>query len=152
MRGGTGAKARVIKASEMNTVENFKFNRSINPYGGVISKIKIHTNKKGRSIARIYQDTNSDGKASLKELIFYGKSRSAQYSDELINFIGSIRLKKTMHKCDWLSMKFPNTPLMCTKEYIPVVYELKLVGKSGEKHEFDGTGKFKNDFLQFYDG
>ena len=57
-----------------------------------------------------------------------------------------------MHKCDWLSMKFLNTPLMCTKEYIPVVYELRLVGKYREEHEFDGTGKFKNNFLQFYDG
>ena len=107
MRSGTGAKTRDIKASDTNTLEHFKFNRSINPYGGFLSKIKIRTNKKGRSIAKIYQDTNSDGKLSKNEFIFCGKTRSDKYSDVLINFTGSIRLKKTMHKCDWLSMKIP---------------------------------------------
>ena len=151
MRSGTGAKTRVIKASDTNTFEHFKFNRSINPYGGFLSKIKIRTNKKGRSIAKIYQDTNSDGKLSKKELIFCGKTRSDKYSDELINFTGSIRLKTTMHKCDWLSMKFPDTPLICTKEYIPLVYELNLISNSGEKHEFNSIGKFKDNFLKSYD-
>ena len=151
MRSGTGAKTRVIKASDTNTLEHFMFDRSINPYGGFLSKIKIRTNKKGRSIAKIYQDTNSDGNVSSKELIFCGKTRSEKYSDELVNFTGSIRLKKTMHKCDWLSMKLPNISLICTKEYIPVVYELKLISNSGEEYEFDSISKFKDDYLQFYD-
>ena len=151
MRGGTGAKTRVIKASDANTFEDFKFNQSINPYGELSSKINIRTNKHGRSIAKIYQDTNSDGKVSRKELIFYGKSRLYNYSDDLINFTGSIRLKKTMHTCDWLSMKYPGTPLMCTMEYIPIVYELKLIANSGGKYEFDSAGKFKEDFLLFDD-
>jgi hypothetical protein len=56
-----------------------------------------------------------------------------------------------MHKCDWLSMKFPDTPLICTKEYIPLVYELNLISNSGEKHEFDSIGKFKDNFLKSYD-
>ena len=148
MKSGTGAKTRIIKASDVNTFERFKFNKSINPYGGLMSKIKIRTNKKGTSIAKIYQDTNSDGKLSKKGLIFGGKSRSEHYSDDLINFTGSIRLKKTMHKCDWLVMKFPDTELICTIEYIPVFYELKLISDSGERHDFDGIGKFKDDILQ----
>ena len=151
MRSGTGAKTRVVKASDTNTFEHFKFDKSINPYGGFLSKIKIRTNKKGMSIARIYQDTNSDSNISRKELIFRGKTHSGKYSDELVNFTGSIRLKKTIHKCDWLSMKFPDAPLMCTKEYIPVVHELKLISNSGEKYGFDGIGKFKDDFSQFHD-
>ena len=148
MKSGTGAKTRIIKASDANTFELFKFNKSINPYGGLLSKIKTNTNKKGTSIAKIYQDTNSDGNLSKKELIFSGKSRTEPYSDELINFTGAIHLKKTMHKCDWLVMKFPDTELICTMEYIPVFYELKLISDSGEKYEFDGIGKFKDDFLQ----
>ena len=151
MRSGMGAKTRVIEASDTNTFEHFKFNQSINPYGGFLSRIKIRTTKRGKSIAKIYQDTNSDGKLSKKELIFHGKTRSDKYSDELINFTGSIRLKKRMHKCDWLSIKFPDTPLICTMEYIPVVYDLKLIGNSGEKHEFDGIGKFKDNFFESYD-
>jgi hypothetical protein len=48
-------------------------------------------------------------------------------------------------------MKFPDTPLICTKEYIPLVYELNLISNSGEKHEFDSIGKFKDNFLKSYD-
>ena len=151
MRGGTGAKTRVIRASDTNTFENFKFNKSINPYGGLLSKINIRANKKGRTIAKIHQDANSDGKLSKKELIFCGKADSGKYSDELVNFTGSIRLKKRMHKCDWLSMKFPDTPLICTREYIPVVYDLKLISISGEKHRFDGIREFKDNFFNSYD-
>ena len=151
MRSGTGAKTRAIKASDTNTFEHFKFNQSINPHGGLSSTLKIRTNKKGRGIAKIYQDTNFDGKLSKKELIFCGKTNSDKYSDELINFTGSICLKKTMHKCDWLSIKFPDTPLICTKEYIPVVYELKLISNSGEKYRFDGIRKFNENFLNSYD-
>ena len=148
MRSGTGAKARVLKASDINTFEHFKFNRSINPYGGFLSKIKIRTNKKGRSFARIYQDINSNGKISRNELIFFGKSLLNDYSDELINFTGSIRFKKMMHKCDWLLMKYPGSPLMCTMEYIPTIYELILISSSGEKYKFGGTGRFEDHFLK----
>lgn len=148
MKSGTGAKTRIIKASDANNFELFKFNKSINPYGGLLSKLKIRTNKKGTTIAKIYQDINSDGKLSRKELIFGGKSRTELYSDELINFTGSIHLKKTMHKCDWLVMKFSDTELICTMEYIPEFYELKLTSDSGERHNFDGIGKFKDNYLQ----
>ena len=151
MRGGTGAKTRVIRASDANIFEHFKFNQSINPYGGLLSKINIRINKKGRTIAKIYQDTNSDGKLSKKELIFCGKTASDKYSDELVNFTGSLRLKKMMHKCDWLSMKFPDTPLICTREYIPVVYDLKLISNSGDKYRFDGIREFKDNFFDSYD-
>jgi hypothetical protein len=56
-----------------------------------------------------------------------------------------------MHKCDWLSIKFPDTPLICTKEYIPVVYELTLISNGGEKYRFDGIRKFNENFLNSYD-
>ena len=142
MKSGTGAKQRVIQATDVSALEPFAFNRSINPHGGTLARMKIRANKKGRGIVKIYQDTNSNNKVTRKELIFRGKSRAIYDKDELINFTGSVRLKKTMHMCDWLSMKFPGEELICTREYIPTVYELTLVANSGEVYEFEGTGEF----------
>ena len=146
MRGGTGEKIRVIRALDASTHEPFEFNRSINPRGGTLAKMKIRSNKKGNSIVSVYQDINSDGKVSRKELIFRGKSLNVFESDELADFNGNVRLRKRMHKCDWLSMKFPGEPLMCTEEYIPITYQFELVAHSGEVYGFDGVGRFKNNF------
>ena len=144
MRGGTGAKQRVIRALNANTKQSFSFDRSINPRGGTLAKLKIRTNKKGISKAKVFQDINSDGRVSGKELIFKGKSNRIHDKDELINFSGSARLKKTMHKCEWISLKFPGEPLMCTQEYIPTIYELTLIDDGLEILEFGGIGKFKD--------
>ena len=77
-----------------------------------------------------------------------GKTLNSFAPDELTNFSGNIRLKKTMHKCDWISMKFPDEPLMCTMEYIPLTYELDLMTNSGNEYKFDGIGRFKHNFLE----
>ena len=145
MRSGTGAKVRRLRASGMQQFELFAFNRSIHPHGGLLSRIKIRGNKKGETVLRLYQDMNSDGKVSGKELIFAGKSRNNTAQDHLINFSGSVRLKKTMHLCDWLTMKDPDTPIMCTMEYIPVAYDVKLVTFNGIEYIFDGIGEFKDE-------
>ena len=144
MKSGTGAKQRVIQATDVNALEPFAFNRSINPHGGTLARMRIRTNKKGRGIVRIYQDTNSDDKATRKELIFRGEGRAIYDKDELINFTGSVRLKKTMNMCDWLSMKSPGEELICPAIYIPTVYELTLFANSGEVYEFGGTGEFED--------
>ena len=142
MRSGTGPKRRVIRAFNVTPFESFLFNRSINPRGGSLARIKFQTNHKGRSRTKIFQDTNSDGQISHKEIIFHGKGRELYSNDELINFSGSVRLAKTMHKCEWLSKKFPGEQLICTREYIPTVYELSLISNNGKLYEFDGIGNF----------
>ena len=144
MRGGTGAKRRVIRAINANTLQSFSFNQSINPRGGALAKLKIRTNKKGISRARVFQDINSDGRVSSKEMIFKGKSKRIYEKDELINFSGSARLKKTMHRCEWISSKYPDEMLACTKEYIPTIYDLTLVSSDGEVFKFDGVGRFED--------
>ena len=79
-------------------------------------------------------------------MIYPGKIVNVFESDELADFNGNVRLRKRKHKCDWLSMKFPGEPLMCTEEYIPITYQFDLVAHSGEVYRFDGVGRFKNDF------
>ena len=144
MRGGTGSKKRVIRALDANMFKLFSFNRSINPHGGTLAKIEVHISKKEKCRTKIYQDINSDGKVLRNELIFDGINHEHYPCDELINFSGSIRLKKTMHRCNWLSMKFPNRPIMCTKEYIPTTYQLFLFAEGGEMYEFEGIGPFQD--------
>ena len=144
MKGGTGAKRRVIRAVKASTLELFSFDRSINPRGGTLTKMKTYSNKNGRIKLKIFQDTNSNDRVSSKEIIFHGKSRELYDSDELIKFRGSARLKKTMHQCTWLSMKFPDEQIMCTREYIPTIYELTLTANRGDIYKFDGTGAFED--------
>ena len=148
MRGGTGPKRRVIHAFNANTKQSFSFDRSINPRGGTLAKLDIRTNKKGISRAKVFQDINSDGRVSSKELIFKGKSNTIFDNDELIDFSGSVRLEKRMHKCEWISLKFPRDPLMCTQEYIPTIHELTLVDESLNVFEFGGIGRFKDPFFK----
>ena len=150
MRGGTGTKRRVILALKANTFQSFLFDRSINPRGGSLAKLKIRTNRRGISRAKLFQDINSDGKVSSKELIFKGKSNRIHYNDELIDFYGTARLKKIMHRCEWISLRFPGEPLMSTEEYIPTIYKLTLIDEYLEMFKFGGIGGFKdpifNDF------
>lgn len=148
MRSGTGLKRRVIRALNVSTFEPFSFDRSINPRGGRLAKMKVRTTKTGRIRVKIFQDTNSDGRVSRKELIFHGKAGQVYKKDELTNFSGSVRLKKTMHRCNWLSMKFPGEPLMCTLEYIPTFYDLLLTEESGKIYEFEGVGQFLDPILK----
>ena len=147
MRGGTGAKRRVIRALNANTLQSFSFDRSINPHGGTLAKLKIRVNKKGIARAKLYQDVDFDGRVSSEELIFKGKSNRIHGKDELIDFFGSAHLKKTMHRCQWISLKFPGEPLVCTKEYIPTIYELTLIDKGFEIYEFGGVGRFNDPFF-----
>ena len=67
-----------------------------------------------------------------KELIYRDKSRNAFVFNELVNFSGTDRLRKTMRKSDWLSMKYPDEPLMRTKEYMPTACQLDMVGDGRE--------------------
>ena len=147
MRGGTGAKRRVIRALNANTKQSFSFDRSINPHGGTLAKLKIRTNKKGITRVKIFQDINSDGRVSSKELIFKGKSNKVHDKDVLINFSGTARLRKTMHRCEWISLKLPGVPLISSEEQIPTIYELTLVDDYLEVFKFSGIDRFKDIFF-----
>jgi hypothetical protein len=94
----------------------------------------------------IYQDSNSSSKVLRKQLIYRDKSRNAFVFNELVNFSGTGRLQKTMHKSDWLSMKYPDELLMRTKEYIPTACQLDMMDDGRDGYKFDGIGRFKHDF------
>lgn len=152
MRTATGAKTRKIRASQANNTELFRFNRSITPNGGALSKLKLRNNKKGYLIVKVFQDTNNNGKVERKELIFSGKSRNIFKGDKITDFSGSIRMKKTMHMCDWLSMKNQGEPLRCTREYIPITYDVRLTSRDGDNYEFYSLGEFnKKKVIEIHD-
>ena len=145
MRGGTGSKTRKIQAISANVTDLFDFNKSIVPHGGTLSKIKFKQRRNGKYVFRIFQDTNSDGRVSMKELIYKGKSKQKLDDDILTNFDGEIRLKKNMHECEWISAKFPDDLVYCTMEYIPTTYNCVLKDNEGERFKFEGIGDFATD-------
>ena len=145
MRGGTGSKTWKIQASSANVTDLFDFNKSILPHGGTSSKIKLKQCRSGRYVVKIFQDTNNNGRVSKKELIYKGESRQKIEGDILTNFDGEIRLKKNMHRCEWVTAKFPDVLIACTMEYIPTTYRCVLVDDEGASFKFDGIGSFATD-------
>ena len=143
MKTITGPKQRVIKANDVAINSSFAFNKSINPRGGKNASIFVSKTKRGFGLVQLYQDLNDDGIVSRKELIYRGKSLNRGIGDELLNFTGDIKLIKTMHRCDWISLKNPGLNILCTREFIPTTYELTLSDTSGENYQFDALGKFK---------
>ena len=49
-----------------------------------------------------------------------------------------------MHRCDWLSMKFPDELIDAPGIRIPTIYELYLVANSGDVYAFSGIGQFED--------
>ena len=145
MRSATGSKTRKIKAVSANDADLFKFNKSIDPHGGTLSKIKLKQRRNGTYIVKIFQDTNNNGRVSKQELIYEGKSRNELEDDILTNFDGEIRLKKNMHRCEWVTAKFPDELIACTMEYIPTTYNCVLKNDEGERFTFEGIGNFATD-------
>ena len=146
MRGATGPKTRRIKAATASVDGTFEFNKSIVPLGGTAARMLIKQNKKGYLSIRIFQDKNNNGTVSKKELIYNGVSQEKPSDDSILNFNGKIHLKKHMHRCDWLAdTKRP--PDFCTMEYIPTLYNCKLITEEGEIFRFDGVGDFKSDLI-----
>ena len=147
MRAGTGSKTRRIKAATASVDGTFEFNKSIVPLGGNSARMQIKQNKKGYLKIRIFQDKNDNGTISKKELIYNGVSQKKPFDDSILNFNGRIHLKKQMHQCDWLAdTKRP--PDFCTMEYIPTVYNCKLITEEGEIFRFNGVGDYKSDLIQ----
>ena len=144
---GTGRKVRNIRAFDVDDINSFQFNRPINPSGGLAARLDLLATGRGNRLVKIYQDLNDDGKVSKKELIYKGKCRQPFEEDELIDFNGDIKLKKSMHMCSWLMLKNPDQLFACTMEFIPTVYDLTLIHTSGEEFKFDAIGQFADPFI-----
>jgi len=148
------AKIRTIKA-DLVFAEDwfwlFEFNKSINYKGEKLGSLTIKEKKPGRFQAKVFQDLNGDGEITKSDLIFKGKIKNVEDTDDLTNFIGSIKLKKQMHSCEWdlqkhLKNKEAEDPeyIACTLDYVPTVYNLMLKSlATGKKYFFDGIGDFK---------
>lgn len=50
-----------------------------------------------------------------------------------------------MHRCEWITAKYPDELIYCTEEYIPTTYYCLLVDKHGARYKFDGIGNFAAD-------
>ena len=144
---GTGRKVRTIRAFDVDDINSFQFNRPINPSGGLAARLDLLATGRGNRLVKIYQDLNDDGKVSKKELIYKGKCRQPFEEDELIDFNGDIKLKKSMHMCSWLMLKNPDQLFACTMEFIPTVHDLTLIHASGEEFKFDAIGQFADPFI-----
>ena len=86
------------------------------------SRLKIKEDDDGYHQIRIFQDTNKNGKASRKELIY----------------AGSIKLSKTIHRCDWQLQNNPWDVAGCTMEYIPTTFACQLISNEGDSYRLDG--------------
>ena len=147
MRSGTGPKIRKIKAAKAGVDETFEFNKSIVPRGGTSARMQIKQNNKGSLLIKIFQDKNNNENVSRRELIYKGISQKDSSDDRILNFNGKIHLSKQMHMCEWLAQtKRPAE--VCTLEYIPTIYDCRIITDAGETFNFNGVGDFKSDLIE----
>ena len=144
-KGATGSKTRSIKSTSARVDDLFEFNKSIVPHGGKASTLKLRQRKNGSYVIKLFQDVNNDGRVSKKEMIYKGQSRVRHEADYLTDFKGRIRLEKSMHRCEWITAKYPDELIYCTQEYIPTTYSCLLVDDRGARFKFDGIGSFAAD-------
>ena len=154
------AKIRTIKADLVfNGGFLFEFNKSINYKGETLSQFILQENKRGHFKVKVFQDLDGDREMSKSDLIFKGKIKNVEHSDDLTNFVGSIKLKKQMHNCEWdlqkhFKNKKPEDPefIACTMDYVPTVYDFMLKSDlTGKKYFFDGIGDFKSEGIYYLD-
>jgi len=155
------AKIRTIKADLVfNGGFLFEFNKSIHYKGERLGALKLREKKPGVFKAKVFQDLDGDGEITKSDLVFKGKIKNVEDPDDLTNFIGSIKLKKLMHHCEWdlqkhLKNKEPEEPefIACTMDYVPTMYGFMIKSATtGEKYFFDGIGDFKPEGIVYADG
>ena len=142
MKRATGKKTRSIKSTSVHVNDLFEFNKSIVPHGGKSSILKLRRRRNGSYVIKLFQDLNNDRRVSKNELIYKGLSRVKFQGDNLTDFKGQVRLEKSMHRCEWMTAKYPKELIPCTREYIPTTYSCLLVDSSGARFKFDGIGDF----------
>ena len=141
-KSASGEKKLKIKANDISNIQSFSFNKSIIPHGGIEASMSVSLSKKGLAQVKLFQDLNDDGIVSRDELIYKGKSSRILYRDQLVDFTGDIKLTKSMHKCEWITGKYPHESIMCTREYIPTLYNAVLTSSSGKRFVMEGMGDF----------
>ena len=147
------AKIRTIKASSVSEGKLFDFNKSIKYKGETLSQFILKEKKPGIFKVKVFQDLNGDREMTKSDLIFKGKIKNVKDTDDLTNFVGSIKLKKQMHNCNWDLQKLSRSKEpkvsdlnICTLDYVPMVYDFMLKSDlSDEKYFFDGIGNFKSE-------
>ena len=142
MKRATGKKTRSIKSTSVHVNDLFEFNKSIVPHGGKSSILKLRRRRNGSYVIKLFQDLNNDRRVSKNELIYKGLSRVKFHGDNLTDFKGQVRLEKSMHRCEWMTAKYPKELIPCTREYIPTTYSCLLMDSSGARFKFDGIGDF----------
>ena len=156
------AKIRTIKAVtyfDANYSSFFEFNKSINYKGETLSQLKLREKNPGVFKVKVFQDLNGDGVMTKSDLIFEGKIKNVEDTDDLTNFMGTIKLKKQMHNCEWdlqkhFKNKKPEDPefIACTMDYVPTVYEFMLKSDlTGKKYFFNGVGDYKPEGIYYLD-
>ena len=140
-----GAFIRTIKAKNVELEEFFEFNKSIDYKGETLSLLKLKQTKPAYHKVKLFQDLNGDGEFHKDDLIFKGRITTS--ADRLTNFVGTVRLKKKMHTCEWdvqkQMHKYGNDEVLCTRDYVPTVYELMLRSDdSGTRYQAIGTGDY----------
>ena len=142
------AKIKRIKAQTASTLDLFEFNRPLRYQGGLLGQIKFVAKKSGKIKVRLYQDLDNNSSITKKDLIYRGKITDTKNTDEIIQFRGTIKFKKQIHSCDWAKQKRPDDLIVCTKDYVPTLYELILMpDATGEKIYAKGLGEFSNEEL-----
>jgi len=136
----------------------FEFNKSINYKGEKSGALILKEKKPGVFKVKVFQDLNGDGEMTKPDLIFKGKIKNVEDADDLTNFIGSIKLKKQMHKCEWDLQKLSKnkesdiSDFICTADYIPTMYGFVMKSATtGEKYFFDGIGDFMPEGIIYAD-
>ena len=124
--------AKSLTGTTDKSVAVFEFNKSIKYKGGTLGKFKAKRLPGDNFLIKVKQDLNNDGKFAKNELIYKGKVSADDNADALINFEGTIKIKKQMHNCTWDLQKNPKN-LTCTADYIPEYSNLMLKPSNPEQ-------------------
>ena len=146
---------RTIKAKSVAPGELFEFNKSIEYKGEILGLLKFKEKTSQIYKVKVFQDLNNDQKMSMSDIIFKGEVVPGYYDteaqewtlDDLTNFVGTVKLTKQMHSCEWdmqkAEKKGDEDIVACTRDYIPTVYELMVKpDASGMKYDALPVGKF----------
>ena len=128
-KSASGEKKLKIKANDISNIQSFSFNKSIIPHGGIEASMSVSLSKKGLAQVKLFQDLNDDGIVSRDELIYKGKSSRILYRDQLVTSRGHCLLNLCINVR--ITGKYPHESIMCTREYIPTLYNAVLTSSSG---------------------
>ena len=149
---------RTIKAKSVEPGKLFEFNKSIEYKGETLGLLKLKRKNLQVYKAKVYQDLNNDLKMTKSDIIFKGEIVPGYYDDDtsqwilddLTNFVGTVRVTKQMHSCDWHMQKAEKKGnediVACTKDYVLRTHELMIKSEqSGIKYNAMPLGDFASE-------